>query len=112
GVALSAVTGILFGLLPAVQSSRVNFAGSLQRTPQQSGRGAFGLNPRRVLLIFEVGLTVMLLVGTGLLLRSFASLKAVDPEFQTEGLLAMMIPCPKRLTPRRKHKQNSRANCW
>jgi putative ABC transport system permease protein len=94
GVALSAVTGILFGLLPAVQSSRVNFAGSLQRTPQKSGRGAFGLNPRRVLLIFEVGLTVMLLIGTGLLLRSFALLKSVNPGFQTEGLLAMMIPLP------------------
>lgn len=94
GIALSVVSGVLFGLIPAVQSSRVNFAGSLKRTSHKTGRGRLGLNPRRLLLIVEVGLTMMLLAGTGLLLRSFALLKAVDPGFQTDGLLAMMIPLP------------------
>ena len=94
GIGLSAVTSILFGLLPAVQSSKMNVIDSLKGTPQKPGRGAFVLKSRRVLLILEIGLTVMLLVGTGLLLRSFALLKSVDPGFQTDGLLTMMIPLP------------------
>lgn len=92
GFGLSALTGILFGLLPALQFSRASVVGTLKKSSRQSRRRRLPLTPQNLLLVVEVALTAMLLIGTGLLLRSFASLKSVDPGFETEGLLAMIVP--------------------
>ena len=92
GFGLSLLTGILFGLLPALQFSRASVVGTLKKSSRQARRGRLPLTPRNLLLVVEVGLTVMLLIGTGLLVRSFASLKSVDPGFRAEGLLAMIVP--------------------
>jgi putative ABC transport system permease protein len=92
GLAVSTASGALFGLLPAVQFSRANVVDSLKKSSKLSGCGIFGLTPRRLLLVLEVGLTGMLLIGTGLLIRSFALLKSVDPGFETDRLLAMIVP--------------------
>jgi putative ABC transport system permease protein len=92
GVALSALTSILFGLLPVLQFSRVSITDMLRKSRPEARRSRFPLTPRNLLLVGEIGLTVMLLIGTGLLVRSFASLRAVDPGFKPERLLTMVVP--------------------
>ena len=91
-VALSALTSILFGLLPVLQFSRVSVTDMLRKSRPEARRRRFPLTPRNLLLVGEIGLTVMLLIGTGLLVRSFASLRAVDPGFKPERLLTMVVP--------------------
>jgi putative ABC transport system permease protein len=92
GFGLSLLTGILFGLLPALRFSRASVVGTLKMSSRQSRRGGLSLAPRNLLLVVEVALTVMLLSSTGLLVRSFASLKSVDPGFRPEGLIVMVVP--------------------
>jgi putative ABC transport system permease protein len=92
GVALSALTSILFGLLPVLQLSRVSITDMLRKSRPEARRSRFPHTPRNLLLVGEIGLTVMLLIGTGLLVRSFASLRAVDPGFKPERLLTMVVP--------------------
>jgi predicted permease len=94
GFGVSVLTAVLFGLLPALQFSRASVVGTLKKSFRQSRRGRIPLTPRNLFLIVEVALTVMLLIGTGLLLRSFALLKSVEPGFKADGLLAMIVPLP------------------
>lgn len=86
---LTTVTGLLFGLAPALAAAR----GSLQSTLQRAGvRGGSGRHSGRgVLVVSEVALAVMLLLGAGLLLRSLGRLVSVDPGFAAEGLLTMEV---------------------
>src|SRR5207237_5862568 len=74
---LSAVTGLLFGLAPALRAARADLARSMRRAGKMSG----GLLGRRLLVAAEVGLAVILLAGSGLLLRRFVRLAAVNPGF-------------------------------
>lgn len=92
GLGLSALTSILFGLLPVLQFSRTSVTDSLRKGARAPRRRRLPLTPRNLLLVGEIGLTVMLLVGTGLLVRSFASLRKVDPGFKPERLLTMVVP--------------------
>ncbi len=89
---LSFVAGILFGLFPAQSVARSDLAGSLR----QGGRGLAGDRSRRWmrggLVVAEVGLAVVLLVGTGLLVRSFSALAAEDPGFVRENRLVFEAP--------------------
>ena len=89
--ALSVGTGLLFGLVPALQTSKVNLTDSLK----QGGRSATEGNGqhlfRSVLVISEVALALMLLIGGGLLFRSFLKLKTVDPGFDANNLLSVEI---------------------
>lgn len=91
---LSLASGVLFGLAPAVAAAGPN----LQETLRQGGRGLAGDRSRRWmrtgLVVGEVGLAVMLLVGTGLLVRSFAALSGEDPGFRTENRLVLSTPLP------------------
>jgi putative ABC transport system permease protein len=91
-LAISAVTGLLFGLAPALQSSGTRISttlleGGRGRTPARSGRLL-----RSGLVAFEVGLAVMVLIGAGLLVRSFVRLRGVDLGFQPSGLLTLRLP--------------------
>lgn len=92
GVALA--TGILFGLLPAVQVTRSGLSGSLR----EGGRGSLAARgadrTRRGLVIAEMALAVMLLIGAGLLIRSFLQLSAVDPGFRTERVVTFDLSLP------------------
>lgn len=89
--ALSVLTGILFGLVPALEASRTPVAGTLQ----ESGRGAPGgpraRQARRFLIVSEVALALVLLTGAGLLIRSFLRVMAVDPGFDPRDLAVMRI---------------------
>ena len=89
----SIATGVIFGLAPALQSSRVGITESLK----QGERGAEGFSRSRLrnaLVISEVALALILLTGTGLLLRSFSRLQAVNPGFNPDHVLTMEISLP------------------
>jgi putative ABC transport system permease protein len=89
---LSLVTGLLFGLLPAfVSSHRLNDA------LREGGRHGGGRRAQRVLGVLaaaEVALSLVLLTGAGLLVRSFVRLSSIDPGFRANGLLTMRVQLP------------------
>jgi putative ABC transport system permease protein len=82
-------TGLLFGLAPAWQAAKSGIAASLRDSDRGSGGGMARVRP--ALVVVEVALAVVLLVGAGLLLRSFAALQTVDPGFQTERMLSFRV---------------------
>ena len=86
---ISVVTGILFGLVPAITSSSSNPAESLK----QGERGSTGGGSRRraFLIATEVGLSLILLIGAGLMIKSFANLTKVAPGFNPDRLLIFNI---------------------
>jgi putative ABC transport system permease protein len=93
-MALSALTGLLFGVFPAFQSTR----GGMSSTLKEGGRGALttrgGSRMRSTLVVAEVALAVTLLAGAGLLIRSFTRLAAVDPGFQVKPALTFELSLP------------------
>jgi len=95
GFAVLATTaaGLLFGILPAVRASAVQPASSL-REGGRSDSGAGGSRLRNVLVVAQIGLALMLLVGAGLLVRSFQNLRSVDMGFDPDGVIAMRIQLP------------------
>ncbi|MDQ6886438.1 MAG: ABC transporter permease [Gemmatimonadota bacterium] len=95
---LSVVTGILFGIAPALQTSRTD----LQITLRESGRAGgdrSGKWLRRTLVVAEVALALTLLTGAGLLIKSFARLQGVDPGFDPRDVLTFNISLPKAKYP-------------
>ncbi|HEX8077916.1 MAG TPA: ABC transporter permease, partial [Chthoniobacterales bacterium] len=86
---VSVITGILFGLVPAISSSSSNPAESLK----QGERGSTGGGSRRraFLIATEVGLSLILLIGAGLMIKSFANLTKVAPGFNPDRLLIFNI---------------------
>src|SRR5215472_8045252 len=88
---LSVFSGILFGVVPALRASRINLNSALKH----SSRGSTGMslvwgrgnNLRRLLVASELALSVVLLIGSGLLIRSFARLQGVPPGFNPRGVL-------------------------
>jgi predicted permease len=96
-LAVCVVTGILFGLAPALQISKSNVNDNLR----EGGRGtSVGLRARRLtgaLLIAEIGLTIVLLVGAGLMIRSFLNMNRFDIGADTNNLMTVQIqPASKR----------------
>lgn len=88
---ISLLTTVLFGLVPAFQSSRSDLNNALRDGARgTSSRGIM----RRMLAISEVALAMVLLVGTGLMINSMLRLRAVDPGFDTSNLLTMTIQLP------------------
>jgi putative ABC transport system permease protein len=86
---VSLVTGVLFGLAPALLASRVNLVEALKGASRSAASGTSRTG--RALVIGEVALTLMLLVASGLLLQSFLGLLKVPLGFQPEGLLTMRL---------------------
>ncbi|MFN2567290.1 MAG: ABC transporter permease [Gemmatimonadaceae bacterium] len=91
GVAV--VTGILFGLVPALHAARPDIAQMLRESVRGSTRGGTH-RTRRLLVIAEVTLAVVLLVGAGLLIHSFVRLINVDPGFNPERVVAFNLSLP------------------
>ena len=90
---ISFATGLISGLVPALQSSKPN----LNETLQEGGRGADSSHRHRVrsvLVVAEVALTLVLLVGAGLLIKSFKNLQQVDTGFKVDNVLTMRIALP------------------
>ncbi|MGH9747502.1 MAG: ABC transporter permease [Candidatus Acidiferrales bacterium] len=89
-------TGILIGLLPALAAGR----DALNETLKEGAKGSTGLRGRKIgtaLVVFEVALALVLLVGAGLLLKSFGRLLNVNPGFQPDHLLTMRFYVPDRV---------------
>ncbi len=88
---ISILTGILFGLAPAISASRPNLAAVLNENSSRSGLGFRGGKLRSILVICEMALTLVLLIGAALLIRTFFKLQAVDPGFATKHILTMAM---------------------
>jgi putative ABC transport system permease protein len=95
-VGLSLLTGVVFGLVPALQSTRIDIRESLNEEGRGTSSGVRNRRTREVLVVAEIGLALVLLVGAGLLLRSYAALTRVSTGFNTENLLIVNLP----LSPR------------
>jgi putative ABC transport system permease protein len=95
---VAVLTGVLFGLAPALQARTLSL-GSVLR---EGGRGASGDRVGRLrptLITLQVALALVLLVGAGLLIRSFAVLQAADPGFRTENVLSFRLTLPSARYP-------------
>jgi putative ABC transport system permease protein len=90
---VSLLTGLLFGVLPAWQSARHDPHAALKEGGR-AGAGAGRERMRKGLFIAEVGLSLVLLVAAGLMLRTVHRLTQVDPGFATENLLTMLVNLP------------------
>ena len=95
--AVSILTGFVFGFAPALQASRPD----VQEALKEMGRGATGRRGwlRSGMVVTEIALTLVLLVGAGLMIRSFFRLQQVDPGFATERTLSFAISLPERNYP-------------
>jgi putative ABC transport system permease protein len=90
---VSVVTGIAFGLAPAFQTSTANLHDTLKEGGR-SGRLGVRRGLRNALVVFEMAVAVIVLVGAGLLLRSFMQVQRVNPGFQPSGVLSMLVSLP------------------
>ena len=93
---VSALTGILFGIVPALQASKLDVTNALKEGGR-SGEGHRRTSARSLLLIGEVALSLMLLVGAGLLIKSFLRLQEIRPGFNAHNVLIanLALPYPK-----------------
>jgi putative ABC transport system permease protein len=90
-VALAACATLLFGLLPALRASRPDVAVVLRRSGRSTGLAGNEVL-RRSVVVAQVALCFVLLVGSGLMLRTFAALQQVDPGFNPEGVITFRAP--------------------
>lgn len=100
-IGVSVLTAVVFGGVPALLAARAKPGETLSDVARDTAGGSSGRHVRRVLIVSEVALAVVLLVGAGLLIRSFQLLRQVDTGFNTENLLTMkmVLPMPKYRRP-------------
>jgi putative ABC transport system permease protein len=89
------VTVVLFGLAPAAQTARRDIAEPLKSAGKGVGGGFRGGRLRNVLVVVEIALSLMLLVGAGLLMRSFVALQRVDLGLNPDNILVARLPFPR-----------------
>jgi putative ABC transport system permease protein len=90
---LSILTGVIFGLVPAIRGSATDLVKSLAHGGRGVGLGR-SRRFRSTLVVAEVALALTLLVGAGLMIRSFANLTAIDPGFNPENVVTMRVTLP------------------
>ena len=93
---VSLVTGVVFGVVPAFEASRVSTSESLKDGAKGTTVGKRSGRLRGAFVVAEIALALVLLVGAGLMLKSFARLRSVDPGFQSDNLLTMRVSLPTR----------------
>jgi predicted permease len=97
-LAVSIGTALIFGLLPALDTSRRSLSGALEGSGTRGGSdGRSGVHLRRALVVGEIALAAALLVGTGLLLRSFWSLTHAESGIRPDSVLALSVTLPESL---------------
>ena len=89
---VSVATGVLFGIAPAIQGSGADLNAALREGGRGGTASRSGRMVRNVLVVVEVALAVVVLIGAGLLIRSFVRLRSADPGFQPSGLLTLRLP--------------------
>ncbi|HEY7876958.1 MAG TPA: ABC transporter permease [Gemmatimonadaceae bacterium] len=87
-------TGVLFGIIPALATARGNLAGMLKETSRGSSGTKASRRVRGTLVVSEIALAMVLLIGAGLLVRSFERLLAVNPGFRTDRVLTFNVSAP------------------
>jgi putative ABC transport system permease protein len=102
-LALSVLTGILFGLAPALQSTRPNLASSMKEGGRGASTGGARQKLRGSLVVVEVALAFVLLSGAGLLIRSFFQMQQVDPGFDSTNVITAGLPVSEKRFPNPEH---------
>ncbi|HKY05902.1 MAG TPA: ABC transporter permease, partial [Blastocatellia bacterium] len=89
---LSVLTGVFFGVVPAIQGSKPDLTEALK----EGGRGSTGgrHRARSVLVVSEVALALVLLIGAGLMIKSFTRLQRIDPGFNPVNVMTMSVSLP------------------
>lgn len=90
-VGVSALTSVLFGVIPASQAARADVLSGLRESSRGSSGGRQGRRLRHAFVVSEVALTTLLLFGTGLMIRSLQNLQRVDPGFDPERLVVFYL---------------------
>lgn len=97
--AITLLTGIIFGLVPALQASKPNLNEVMKDAGRGSTEGGRRQLIRSALVVLEVASALVLLVGAGLMIKSFWQLQKVDPGFQTDNALTLKVSLPRRKYP-------------
>jgi putative ABC transport system permease protein len=93
-VLITIVTGLVFGLVPATHAARANLGQMLKESTRGSSGRRATRRTRSALVVTEMALAVVLLVGAGLLARSFVALTRVDPGYRPENVITMSVSLP------------------
>jgi putative ABC transport system permease protein len=93
-IGLTLLTGIVFGLVPALEATRVDLNESLKEGGRGAGQGAGSHRLRSAFVVTQVALALVLLVGAGLLIRSLNRLNSVEPGFNPNQVLTMRVNLP------------------
>jgi putative ABC transport system permease protein len=91
---IAVVTGVLFGVVPAVQTARARPHEELKEGGRSGSESVHAGRTRNSFVVAEIALALVLLAGSGLLIRSFGRLTAVDPGFQPKGILTARVELP------------------
>lgn len=98
-IGLSVLTGLVFGLAPAIQATRPNLSGAMKEGARGSGTGTGKHRLRSALVVTEVALAFLLLTGSGLLIRSFFQMQQVDTGFNSENVITARLPISDKRFP-------------
>ena len=97
---ISVLTGIIFGLAPAIQSTKLNLVEALKAGGRNSAGSSYRHSLRSVLVISEMALALILLIGAALMIQSFLRLRHVSPGFTSDNVLTMEVSLPLNSYPR------------